>query len=82
MAPLATSHLAGFLDDKSTLDATSTVVYVYMNRSEKERGDLTNIPKEATVYTLEGRPPSAFVCLVVGKGLNTVTDFVQNSRKE
>jgi hypothetical protein len=32
--------------------------------------------------TLEGRPPSAFVCPAVGVGLSTVADFVQNSWKE
>ncbi len=37
------------------------------------------------LYTLEGRPPpppSAFVRLVLGEGLSTLADFVQNSRRE
>jgi hypothetical protein len=33
------------------------------------------------LYTLEGRPPSAFVRPVVGEGTSTLTDIVQNSRQ-
>ncbi len=38
--------------------------------------------KEAKRYTLEGKPLSAFVRLVVGEGLSTLTDFVQKNRRE
>ncbi len=34
------------------------------------------------LYTLEGRQLAAFVHLVVGEGLSTLTDFVQNSQRE
>ncbi len=33
------------------------------------------------LYTLERKPPSAFVRPVVGEGLCTLTDFVQNSQR-
>jgi hypothetical protein len=39
-----------------------------------------SVPKK--LYTLEGKPPSAFVPRVVGEGLSTLTDFVQKSRRE
>ncbi len=37
---------------------------------------------EHTSYTLEGRPPSTFVRPVVGEGLCTLIDFVQNGQRE
>ncbi len=33
------------------------------------------------LYALEGKPPSALVHPVVGEGLCTLTDGVQNSRR-
>jgi hypothetical protein len=34
------------------------------------------------LYTLEGKPPSAFVCPVMEEGLSTLPDFVQKNWRE